>query len=31
VREFTTLGLAGELLEAGIENQDCRFFNRSDS
>ncbi|MGB6417089.1 MAG: FAD-dependent oxidoreductase, partial [Pseudolabrys sp.] len=24
MREFTTLGLAGELLEAGIENQDCR-------
>ncbi|MGA9035018.1 MAG: flavin-dependent oxidoreductase [Pseudolabrys sp.] len=28
MREFSTLGLGGELLEAGIENQDCRFFNR---
>jgi 5-methylphenazine-1-carboxylate 1-monooxygenase len=28
MREFTTLGLGNELLEAGIENRDCRFFNR---
>src|SRR6476469_8773251 len=28
MREFSTLGLGDELLEAGIENQDCRFFNR---
>jgi 5-methylphenazine-1-carboxylate 1-monooxygenase len=28
MREFTTLGLGDELLEAGIENRDCRFFNR---
>ena len=28
MREFTTLGLGNELLEVGIENRDCRFFNR---
>ena len=28
MREFTTLGLGNELHEAGIENRDCRFFNR---
>src|SRR5215467_4132242 len=28
MREFTTLGLGDKLLEAGIENRDCRFFNR---
>jgi 2-polyprenyl-6-methoxyphenol hydroxylase-like FAD-dependent oxidoreductase len=28
MREFTTLGLGEELLGAGIENRDCRFFNR---
>jgi 5-methylphenazine-1-carboxylate 1-monooxygenase len=28
MREFATLGLGNELLEAGIENRDCRFFNR---
>src|SRR6478752_3106580 len=28
MREFSTLGLGDELLEAGIENHDCRFFNR---
>jgi 2-polyprenyl-6-methoxyphenol hydroxylase-like FAD-dependent oxidoreductase len=28
MREFSTLGLGDELLTAGIENRDCRFFNR---
>ena len=28
MREFTALGLGDELLEAGIENRDSRFFNR---
>ena len=28
MREFSTLGLGDELLRAGIENRDCRFFNR---
>jgi len=28
MREFTTLGLGKALLEAGIENRECRFFNR---
>src|SRR5947208_15720769 len=28
MREFTTLGLGDELLEAGIENRQSRFFNR---
>jgi len=28
MREFSTLGLGDELLRVGIENRDCRFFNR---
>ena len=28
MREFTALGLAGELLKAGIENRESRFYNR---
>src|SRR4026207_357121 len=28
MREFTALGLADELLEAGIENRESRFYNR---
>src|SRR5262249_31315787 len=28
MREFSALGLGDELLMAGIENRDCRFFNR---
>jgi 5-methylphenazine-1-carboxylate 1-monooxygenase len=28
MREFNALGLGDELLMAGIENRDCRFFNR---
>jgi 2-polyprenyl-6-methoxyphenol hydroxylase-like FAD-dependent oxidoreductase len=28
MREFTALGLAPELLEAGIENRESRFYNR---
>jgi 5-methylphenazine-1-carboxylate 1-monooxygenase len=28
MREFTTLGVGGSLLKAGIENRDCAFFNR---
>jgi 2-polyprenyl-6-methoxyphenol hydroxylase-like FAD-dependent oxidoreductase len=28
MREFTALGLGDELLKAGIENRECRFFNR---
>src|SRR5262245_2421233 len=28
MREFTALGLADELLKAGIENRESRFYNR---
>ncbi|HYC16331.1 MAG TPA: flavin-dependent oxidoreductase [Pseudolabrys sp.] len=28
MREFTALGLGDALLKAGIENRECRFFNR---
>ncbi len=28
MREFSALGLGDELLKAGIENRECRFFNR---
>ena len=28
MREFTALGLADELLKAGIENGESRFYNR---
>src|SRR5689334_13081165 len=28
MREFSTLGLGSDLLNAGIENRDCQFFNR---
>src|SRR5215472_13236395 len=28
MREFSSLGLGSDLLNAGIENRECQFFNR---